>query len=430
MGRKRWLVIAVMFIANTINYADRVNISVAGQDIAATFGLGPEALGIILSCFFYSYIILLVPMGLLTDRIGPRAIMGGGMLLWAVGSAATGLAPNFASLVGARLLLGVGESSSYPAGNRALREWAPREERGMMAAIFHAGSTAGPAVGILLTTLLLSLFGWRMSFLIISVLTLAWALVWLFFYRSPEAATWLSEAERTHILTQRESDDADAIQPMSLRALLRQPAMWGLLITHGCQTYSLYLFLTWLPSYLRAVRHLDLFRAGWLATLPYVVTTIGMIFVGHVSDRLMRRFDLATGARRYLMIALMGAATCILFVPYADGLVTMEVLIVVSILLATAANSLNYALAGDLTYDKNSAGTVFSLLVLGGNGFGFVAPILTGFIIARTQQYTLSFVLAAALLLIGMAVSWLMVRRPLQPAPESELAPDAVHSLG
>ncbi len=427
-GRKRWLVIAVLFIANTINYIDRVNISVAGQEIAIGFGLGPEALGVIFSCFFYIYILLLLPMGLLTDRFGARFMMGGGMIVWAIGSAATGLAPGFATLVGARLLLGIGESSSYPAGNRILREWAPRNERGIMVAIFHAGSTAGPAVGILLTTLLLSLFDWRMSFLIVAGGTLVWAVVWLSFYHSPEKAPWLSDGERTHVLANREPAARDAVQAMSLRALLRQPVMWGLLITHGCQTYSIYLFLTWLPSYLRTVRHLDLFNAGWLATLPYAVTTVGIILVGHLSDRMLKRVDLSTGARRYLMILLMGLASCVLFVPFADGLAVMEGLIIASVLLATAANALNYALAGDLVYDKNSAGAVFGLLVLGGNSFGFIAPILTGFIIARTHEYTLSFVLAAALLLVGMLVSWLVVRAPLQPAPSMAAAVRAVAS--
>ena len=415
-GHARWLVIGLLFIANTINYADRVNISVAGQEIASSFGLGPAALGVVFSCFFYCYILLLLPMGLLTDRLGARLAMGGGMVVWAIGSAATGLAGGFATLVGARLLLGIGESSSYPAGNRILRDWAPRDERGVMVSIFSAGSTAGPAVGILATTWLLSLFNWRISFLIVAAVTLAWAVVWLGFYRSPEAARWLSQGERAHVLAQREPARPEAVQAMSLRALLRQKVMWGLLITHGCQVYSIYLFLTWLPSYLRTARHLDLFHAGWLATLPYVVTTLGLVLVGLLSDRLLRDVDLSTGARRHLMILLMGLASCVLFVPFARNLVLMEALIIASVLLATAANTLNYALAADLIHDRSSAGAVFGLLVLGGNSFGFVAPILTGFIIARTHQYTLSFALAALLLVAGMAVSWLVVRRPLQPA--------------
>jgi len=415
MGKRRWLVIAVLFVANTINYVDRVNISVAGPDIARTFGLGPEAMGVVFSCFFYSYILLILPMGLLTDRFGAGGIMGAGMVVWALGSAATGMAPTLATLVGARLLLGVGESSSYPAGNRILREWAPRNERGIMVSIFSAGSTAGPAVGILLTSYLISFLDWRTAFMIVAGATLVWAVVWFVFYRSPEQARWLGEAERAHIVATREPAATETVHAMSLGALLRQKVMWGLLITHGCQVYSIYLFLTWLPSYLRNVRHLNLFNAGWLATMPYIVTTVGLVLLGLLSDRMARGKDLSFGSRRWLMIATMVLASCVLFVPLAENIYVMEALVVASVLFATASNTLNYALAADLIYDKRSAGAVFGLLVLGGNSFGFLAPILTGFIIARTQEYTLSFALAAALLLCGILVSWTLVRRPLQP---------------
>src|SRR6201996_1980364 len=132
MGYKRWLIIALLLVVNTVNFIDRVNISVDGQEIAAPFHLGPGALGIIFSCFFYSYIPLILPMGLLSDRFGARAVMGSGMVIWALGSAAAGLGTGFGPLMGARLLLGVGESSSYPAANRILRDWAPRTERAAM----------------------------------------------------------------------------------------------------------------------------------------------------------------------------------------------------------------------------------------------------------------------------------------------------------
>ena len=416
VGNRRWLVIAVLFVANTINYIDRVNISVAGPDIARAFGLGPEAMGIVFSCFFYIYIPLILPMGLLTDRFGAGGIMGAGMVVWVAGSALTGLAPGFATLIAARLLLGIGESSSYPAGNRILREWAPRGERGVMVSLFSAGASAGPAIGILFTSYLISVVDWRTAFLIVAGLTGVWTLVWTAFYRSPERASWLSDAERAHILSAREPVTVEAVRPMSLGSLLRQRVMWGLLVTHGCQTYSIYLFLTWLPSYLRTVRHLDLFSAGWLATAPYAVTTVGLLVLGLVSDRVTAGRDLSGGTRRWLMIGTMVLASCVLFVPIAENIAVMEGLVIASVLFASAANTLNYALAADLVYDKRSAGAVFGLLVLGGNSFGFLAPILTGFIIARTHEYTLSFALAAALLLCGIVVSWTTVRRPLQPA--------------
>jgi ACS family glucarate transporter-like MFS transporter len=415
MPKKRWLVILALFVANTINYIDRVNVSVAGSEISRAFSLGPGELGIVFSCFFYIYVLLILPMGLLTDRYGARVVMTIGMFIWAIGSAATGYAGTFAELFAARLLLGVGESSSYPAGNRIVREWAPRNERGLMVAVFNAGATAGPAIGILGTSALLSHFDWRTVFYIVAAGTLAWTLVWWVFYRSPEKAPWLSSRERDHILVERDEQRAEAVKAMSLGALLKQRVMWGLLLTHGCQVYSIYLFLTWLPTYLRNVRHMDLMQSGWFGMLPYLVAAIGSIPLAALSDRLVRNQELSTGARRKLMIVLMILAASVLFVPFAESLWVLEALLIASVTFASTANGLNYALAGDLIHDKSSAGAVYGLMVLGGNSFGLLAPVLTGFIISVTGQYTQSFVLAAILLLAGIVISWTMVRRPLQP---------------
>lgn len=421
IGKKRWIVIFALFVANAINYIDRVNVSVSGSEIAKTFHLGPGELGIVFSCFFYVYVLLILPMGLLTDRYGARVVMTAGMFIWAVGSVATGYAGNVVELLLARLLLGVGESSSYPAGNRIVREWAPRNERGVMVAIFNAGSTLGPAIGILGTSALLSYFDWRTVFYLVGAGTLVWAIIWWALYRTPEQAAWLSAPERAHVLKGRDEQRADAIQAMSLMSLLKQRVMWGLLLTHGCQVYSIYLFLTWLPTYLRNVRHMDLMQAGWFGMLPYLVAGVGGIAFGVLSDYLVRGKDLSTGARRKMMIVLMILACSVVFVPFAENLWVLEILLVASVTFASTANALNYALAGDLIHDKASAGVTYGVLVLGGNVFGLAAPLLTGFIISATGQYTLSFLLAALLLFAGIVVTWTMVRRPLQPVEAAPL---------
>ena len=108
-------------------------------------------------------------------------------------------------------------------------------------------------------------------------------------------------------------------------------------------------------------------------------------------------------------------ASCVLLVPFVDSIVVMEILAILSILCTQTAGTVNFALAGDLVYDKKSAATVYSLIVFGGNIFGLVAPILTGFIISYTKQYDASFVIAGILLLAGSAITLIMVGGPLQP---------------
>jgi MFS family permease len=415
-SNKRWLIPVMLLVMNTVNYLDRVNISVAGPDVAKAFHLGPAAMGVVFSCFFYSYLPLLVLMGVLVDRLGARLVSTSSMLVWALGSALTGVVDSYAALIGARLLLGVGESASYPVGMRIVREWAPRAERGIFSAIFSAGASLGPAIGMLVAAALIAAFDWRQSFILLGVVTLAWTLVWYLVYRSPEQAPWLGEPERVWILAQREPERAERAHPMSVPRLLAQPTMWGLLLTHGCQVYSLYLFLTWLPTYLMTVRHVRLFEAGWLGMLPYLAATLGSVGSGVLSDRLMRRKDLSTGARRVIVIVLMLLASCVLLIPFVDNLIAMEALVIAAVTFGQSANTLNYAVTADLIHDRESAGRVNALLVLGGNGFGFLAPILTGLIIARTHSYTPSFILAGGLLLLGSVICWFMVRRPLQPA--------------
>src|SRR6202012_4449725 len=108
LGNRRWLVIFALFIANAINYVDRVNISVAGSEISKTFNLGPVKLGIFFSCFFYVYVLLILPTGLLTDRYGARVVMTVGMFIWAIGSAATSCGGDFSGPFAARVFVGVG----------------------------------------------------------------------------------------------------------------------------------------------------------------------------------------------------------------------------------------------------------------------------------------------------------------------------------
>jgi ACS family glucarate transporter-like MFS transporter len=415
MGKKRWIIILALFVANTLNYVDRVNMSVAGPAIAHEFQFGPATMGMIFSCFFYSYLILIIPMGLLADRYGSRLVSTSGMGIWSIGAILTGAMTSFPGLVAARLVLGAGEASSYPTGNRIVREWSPREERGIFTSLFNIGSTVGPAAGIMAAAAIIAAMHWRTSFYILGGITLVWTVIWWAIYRAPERASWLSEQERSYILTHREPIHAAPVQKMSLASLLRKGPMWGLLLTQGCQTYSIYLFLTWLPSYLQNVRGYKLFDAGLAGMLPYLVASVGALLVGALSDRMLKGRDLSTGRRKRLMIVMMLLASCVLFVPYVANPILLEVLLVAAIGFLSAANTLNFALAGDLILDKGSAGTAYGLLVLGGNLFGFTAPILTGYIIAVTHEYTLSFVLAGVLLLVGTCASGFLVNAPLQP---------------
>ncbi|GAA4323205.1 hypothetical protein GCM10023144_03870 [Pigmentiphaga soli] len=193
------------------------------------------------------------------------------------------------------------------------------------------------------------------------------------------------------------------------------PRLWGLVITHGCLTYSIYLFLTWLPSYLMDVRGLTIMSAGFVGTLPYIISSVGTIVIGLLSDRYLSNKDVSRGGRKWLVILMLALSSCVFLVPVVQSTFLLVAIISASILFATAANTMNLALTGDLIVDKDSAGAAYGLLILGGNTFGFLAPLITGYVIQVTHSYTWSFIIAGLFMVAGI-VSLSLVKRPLQPA--------------
>ncbi len=142
--KRRYYVYVGLFLLMFINYLDRINLSVAAKDIASAYGLSPVELGFMFSSFLWTYLIFLVPMGLAADRFGGRAITYATLGVWSLAGIWTGLATSYTSLFASRLVLGVGESASYPSGGKIIREWAPASERGIAHSVSQLRRLRGP----------------------------------------------------------------------------------------------------------------------------------------------------------------------------------------------------------------------------------------------------------------------------------------------
>ena len=165
MSKKRHLVYLGVFLLIGFNYVDRVALSVAAPSLVKEFGISPVELGFLFSSFVWTYLICLVPMGMLTDRFGARIVNTVGVAVWSAATVLTGFAWSYGTVLATRLLMGGAEASSYPAGGRALREWAPRREYGLAATMLNSGGYAGPAFGTLVISAVVGYGGWRMGFL-------------------------------------------------------------------------------------------------------------------------------------------------------------------------------------------------------------------------------------------------------------------------
>jgi len=416
MQRKRLWIALMLFSLAMLNYIDRVTLSFAASPIAKEFGLSPVALGYLFSSFLWTYTIFLIPMGMLVDRFGAKNVAGFGLALWSAATAATGVAGSFPSLLATRLAMGAGEATSNPAGARVIREWIPASERGMTNAIFNSGSYAGPAVCALVAGPIIASYGWPALFFAAGGIGFVWLACWLTWFARPEDATWLGEEERQKILNERgaKSVDLDASAPkVGLIGLLRKgPTLWGLALTQGCNVYSQYLFLTWMPSYLQATKGLTIAKTGFYAAIPYAVAVVLCIFVGRISDRLLKG-DVGGGKRRYMIAFAMLLAAIILFAPFVQDVWLILGLIAISLTGVASTTSLNFALLNDLLKRPRDIGVAMGFLVVGGNVFGLMAPIVTGYVVASTGNYDRAFIIAGALLVVGATSILTLTRRPL-----------------
>ncbi|WP_256807685.1 MFS transporter [Bradyrhizobium sp. Bra64] len=423
--KKRYFVYTGLFVLMFINYLDRVNLSVAAKPLAESYGLSPIDMGYIFSAFLWTYLLCLIPMGMLADRFGGRAVTYTTLGIWSLAGIWTGLAATYSSLVASRLVLGIGESASYPSGGKIIREWAPASERGIAAAFLNCGAHAGLCFGSVVVGSLIVEFGWRESFYITGVAGLVIAAAWYLLYRRPEDAAWLGAAEREFIRESRGEIASGATaklnQIAALKELLRSPTMWSLALTQGCAGYTLYLFMTWLPSYLVASRGMDVLKSSLFSAIPYGTAALLGLGLGWLSDRLLKGAESSNSDRRKLIATMLLLSSIILAAPFVESIWLIEALISISLACVATAMAMNIALTADLMSDGRYNGVATSLLIMGGNLFGTAAPIATGYVVAATGGFSGAFLIAGVLLLGGAIVITFGARTPISVSDEAEI---------
>ncbi len=430
VGRRRYVIAVALCIVTCLGYMDRVNFSVAGKSIIDAFHLTTGDFGLVTSIFSWAYLVLMIPFGILADRTGSRFTLPLAIIVWSVGAGATGLAVGFGTLMTARLLLGAGEAPTFPAGNMVVREWAPVKERGAFTGAFNAGTVVGPAVGSVVAAYLVVGIGWRESFFIQGAFGLLVGIVWYLVYRKPEEARWLRPAERDFILANRDTaTPADTgVKPMGVWSLLRVPSVWGLMITQGTAVYTSYMFLSFLPLFLQTQRGLAVLSSGWATGLTYGIAAVGSVLVAWLSDRLLKRSAVLRGGRRKAVALIMVLTLPMLALPFVTSVPLLIVLVSWVLIMDTAAITLNWTLTNDLIVDKSASGRAFSLTGVGGNVFGLLAPIVTGYLVDATGSYTVPFFVAAGLLVAGAIITLTLSKRPLLSGSRTLVEKTAVES--
>ena len=394
---RRWLIIWLLFAASLINYIDRGTISVALPLIAHDLHFGPELKGVLLSSFFWSYALMQVPIGWAVDRFNLRRLYTAMFLLWSLSQGLTGLAAGLGMLIIFRLFLGIGESIYFPGGSKIVSILFAPKERGFPTGLFNCGICAGLAVGAPLTAFLINRYGWRHMFLIVGAVALLWLVPWL--------ATFPSRLP--HHDRERRALPAVATSPTTKRVLTFDRNLLGICLGTFSEGYYWYLFVTWLPDYLVTVRHLKLLTAGFYAAVPYLVWTLSQPLSGWIADRLIHHGWDETIVRKTIVT-----------LAYLSGSLLIPATHVQSpnhaIWLIAAASLMGFSIPNLFVFSSccapdHAVGVWTGTQNFAGNIGGVIAPLATGFLIARTGSYSSGFTLGAVILAAGILPIWFIL---------------------
>jgi ACS family glucarate transporter-like MFS transporter len=407
--RLRWVVIFWMFVISAIAYLDRVNISIAGQSIQKELNLTNTQLGWVFSAFVLGYALMQAPGGRLADRFGPRRVIAVGTLWWGAFTALTAIvSPKLSAvlliLLLVRFTLGVGEAVVYPAGNRLVATWIPSGERGIANGLIFAGVGVGAGIAPPFITYILLHHGWRWSFWMCAVMSLAAGAVWIMVCRDkPADHPWIDSQEVSFInagLTQRGTETR-----VPWRMILGSKDVLALTLSYFCYGYVAYIYFTWFFIYLNRVRGLDLKSSSYYGMLPFLMMATCSPLGGWVSDFLTKHLGKRVGRSG---VALVGMGLSGLFVAFGAQVADARL---ASIVLAGGAGALYFSLSvfWSVTADMGgrSAGSVSGVMNMGNQIGGTITGSLTPFL-ASQFGWTASFLVAAGLCGVG-ALTWLVV---------------------
>lgn len=390
-------IIAMLALVLFINWVDRGSLGTAVPLMQHDLQLSNTQLGMLTSAFFWSYVLLQIPVGWLAERYGAHRILASGLAIWAIATALIGLTSSLAMLLVLRLMLGLGESAAFPGTSKILAAAVPIERLGQANGICAFAYSVGPGVGVMGGGLLIDHVGWRGMFVVFGILSLLWLLPWSF-TRLPALAN------------ARRQDDTDT---PAWGQVLRQRGMWGTGLGLFSNNYLFYFMLGWLPDYLVKERGFSMHQMEGWTTASYFVNGFAALFIGWAIDRYVQRRGSANLAyKAVLFVAQAGCIVGMLMMGVGSRPVAIVGLFAVMFLIG--ASSAGVYTMSQILAGPRAAGRWVGIQNSVGNLSGAVAPWLTGIIVDRTGHFTLAFVTAAVVSALGI-YCWVGMVPKLEP---------------
>ncbi len=388
-GRYRWLIVALLFAATTVNYIDRTMLGLLAPTLGTELGWSENDYGNIVTAFQAAYALGFLLMGWLIDRFGPKVGYAIAISIWTIGHVAHGFASSVVSFMMARVILGVGEAGHFPSVVRASSEWFPQKERSYAIGWVNSATT----IGVILTAPTIWLFmvwmgfDWRQTFIYTGVFGVVLLLLWLWLYSNPRESGKVSEAELAWI----EHDPPEKIERLGWSAIVTKREAWAYATGKFLTDPVWFLMLFWLPKYFSTTYNVDLKVVLLPMIIMYLLSDVGSILGGWVSSKLIQTGHSVNFARKATML---GAGCCVLPLLFVSGLDNMWLAVVlIGIALAghQAFSSTILSIPPDM-FPKRAVGSVIGLGGFAGGVGGMIMAKSTGLVLDATGgNYTVIF---------------------------------------
>lgn len=427
--RMQWVAVTLLMLMGIVNYLDRSTISIANHLISRDLLLSATQMGLIFSAFSWAYAFGQLPLGAVLDRCGARWSLGIALSIWSTAQALCGVTASIWQLLSVRAVLGVGEAPQYIGGVKAISDWFNIRERGVPIGIFLASTTMGSMVGPPLLTALMVTFGWRDMFVIMGVAGIVLAGLWFSMYRDRDSTLLTSDDARYFM----DGEDTARAEMKSTAAewkgLLTQRTTWGIALGFVGVMYMVLLTLAWLPGYFERERHLSVVGTGWVLTIPYLFATVGMFSSGYVADWLVARGWTPISSRKLpLCVGLTGGAIFAIPTVFSGSLWLAVGYLSLAMFFINFAGGSAWGLVS-VAAPRHLVASLGSVQNFVGFLGGSFAPVITGWILDRTQSIASAFLLASVIAFLSMLAYLLLVSEPIRSARD-DVKNDAQKSRG
>jgi sugar phosphate permease len=382
-------------------YMQRVAISQAAPFIKTDLGLDKSQLGLMFGAFGLAYALFEIPNGLLGDRFGVRSTLTRIVVAWSVFTALTGAAWSFVSLWVFRFLFGAGEAGCFPNLTRMLSTWLPERSRLRAQALMWACSRWAGAFTPLLVLQLVRWQGWRWAFVVLAVLGFLWAAVFHWWFRDDPARHSSVNPEELELLRDARALTTGEGEAKWYRALLRLPVLI-LLAQYFCFSLVWYFYVTWLPLYLHEGRNVPLTESAALSMLPLLLGGFGSLVAGYAAARIRGRTIAVVG---FTLSGLL-----LFLVTRIDNTTAA----MVAMGLASFCSDLTMPISWNACVEvgRRNTATLSGAMNMFGNFAGFVAPVVSGWILESTGgDWNLIIYLMAAISLLAASCWYFLEER-------------------